>query len=1334
MMTPNSSEFKNPTQDVPSSTTEATKLINALTDFIPTYLSPSGLLAKEKDKSGKPGIYETVIESENFFLEHPKSFTNDESRIAFIINKLSGSSRKWGISLLVDNTIKNLSYEKFKKLLLENFDTVNDIKQKYMIIDKLFKLKQNQLGNAADYTIEFRRLALRLGWPDEVYIDLIGKGLLDKVREEYSKIDRPETLFDASNSIIAIDKKCYLESCLRNRNNNFKKRGFEYNKHNHFHKRNKKRKSDQDILSANYTPNISNKLFTTFTIQANNKEISTNILIDSGSARSFLCKNFINANKIPITGLTTSMNIQLPNGKSMLIKQTTKPVGLKFLDHSETFEFCVAPLQLQGINGILGRDWLSIHNPYINYKSNKIYFLEKNCLNHCPSCKGNKFVFHSNNLTASMLTEPLEPIIADNISEGDFYDHEICAAMPSVKNENEDSNLKIINQYYPDLKIAFEKKEADKLPPHREYDMSIDLIPGGQLFYGPIYSLTVKEMEALKTYLKENLEKGFIRKSTSPAGAPILFVKKRDGSLRLCVDYKRLNAITIRNSYPIPRLHDLIETFQGAEIFSRLDLRSAYNLIRIRQGHEYLTAFRTPLGHYEYLVIPFGLRNAPSVFQRFIQDIFSDIIGVYIQVYLDDIIIYSKNMETHIQHVRIVLTRLIKNGLFAKLQKCEFHVESTTFLGFTVSAKGLEMDKDKLNSILEWPRPTSQKELQSFLGLCNFYRKFIKNFANLMEPLRILLKKDTRFNWNNEADKAFINLKDSFRKNDILIFPNPEKEFIVETDASDYAIGCVLSQVSELDNLVHPVAFYSRSLKQAEVNYSIYDKELLAIISAFEVWRHHLEGAKFPVQVLTDHKNLLYLRKPQRLSQRQVRWSLFLSRFDFRISYRPGEMGGKPDALSRRPDYKKNFKVTDQPIVPAEVICCSTQENILTLFDAQKRDKFCQDSLNKIKDSSNKIKSSLFSLKEGILHFQNRIIVPSSLKSKLLNKFHDEPLSGHQGFNRTLERLSRHYWWPNMKKDILNYVRSCEICNKNKVRRHKPYGKIQPLPIPSKPWEIIGVDFIVQLPSSQDCTCIMVVADHLTKMVHLIPCSDVPTADLTAKLLLFNVFRYHGFPRLIISDHGSQFSSVFWTSLCSALRIKPRLATAHHQQTNGQVERANSVIEQYLRCYCSTAQNEWCYYLPFCEFAYNNSLHSSTGVTPFYANYGFHPQDTIDSPPILLKDSASSLTRNWNAHFEALKKHLKVAKEQFKKYGDNKNSNGPLLKVNDKVYLKRYYFTNELSKKLSSQFLGPFRILEVRERMNYRLELPENLHLHPVFHISQLEPFIERNPNLVNHQ
>jgi len=608
----------------------------------------------------------------SFFLHHPKSFEEEVSKSTFLVNKLSGTARKWALSLLVDGTLNSLGYKEFKTLLIKNFDGGDDRKQKYVLMDKLWALKQQQLGGVAEYTIEFRKISGRLGWPDEVCVDIIGKGLIDKVREEFDMQEKPRTLFEATNMIMAIDKKYYLESCIRNKrglfqkrnNKSFNKKKNELNKsENKFKIHNKrenkfkfnknlKNKNNNEVLSANYIPDKSTTMTTTFIISFNNKNIKINILIDSGLARSFLYKSFVNAHRIPIVGLSSPINVQLPNTKTMMIKQTSKPLKLKFMDHQEVYEFCIGNIQLSGISGILGRDWLSTHNPYIDYKRNRIFFLENYCAKHCPSCVGNKFQFKKQVISAAISEESrLVTKIPETVSTDIIYNLEsdICASIlntPVEDNPALEKTIEILKKYYSDLTEIFDERKAEKLPPHPPYDMTIDLVPGSQLYFGPKYSLTVKEMIALKEYIKENPLKGFIRKSKSPAGAPILFVVKKDGTLRLCIDYRRLNAVTVRNSYLIPRINDLLESFKGATIFSRLDLRSAYNLVRIKEGHEYLTAFRTPIGHYEYLVMPFGLRNAPFVFHRFIQDILSETFGIFVQVYLDDIIIYSKDLKS----------------------------------------------------------------------------------------------------------------------------------------------------------------------------------------------------------------------------------------------------------------------------------------------------------------------------------------------------------------------------------------------------------------------------------------------------------------------------------------------------------------------------------------------------------------------------------------------------------------------------------------------------------------------------------------------------------------
>jgi hypothetical protein len=393
---------------------------------------------------------------------------------------------------------------------------------------------------------------------------------------------------------------------------------------------------------------------------------------------------------------------------------------------------------------------------------------------------------------------------------------------------------KVVPSEYHDFADVFSKEEAKVMPPHRPYDHPIDLDPDTTPPHGPIYSMSENELVVLREYLDDMVSKGFIRSSNSPAGAPVLFVKKKDGSLRLCVDYRGLNKITKKNRYPLPLIGNLLDRLKSATVYSKIDLRAGYHNVRIASGHEWKTAFRTRYGSFEYLVMPFGLTNAPATFQYFMNDIFRDMVDICVVVYLDDILIYSENMEQHRQHVRKVLERLRQHNLHAKPEKCMFHASEAEFLGFMVSPAGVTMAENKTQAIQAWPAPTTVKEVQSFLGFANFYRRFIDNYSAITVPLTRLTRKDVPFVWSDICAQAFKELKAAFTRAPVLSHFNPDFPIVVETDASDYAIAGILSQISPVDGDIHPVAFHSRSLQQAELNYEIYDKELLAIFDAFK--------------------------------------------------------------------------------------------------------------------------------------------------------------------------------------------------------------------------------------------------------------------------------------------------------------------------------------------------------------------------------------------------------------------------------------------------------------------------------------------------------------------
>ena len=468
---------------------------------------------------------------------------------------------------------------------------------------------------------------------------------------------------------------------------------------------------------------------------------------------------------------------------------------------------------------------------------------------------------------------------------------------------------------------VFSTEEAGRLPSHQGNDHAIETTADPP--YGPLYNLSTKELEVLRTYLDDALAKGWIQHSTSPAGAPILFVPKKDGGLRLCVDYRGLNKVTVKNRHPLPLISETLDRLNGAKVFTKLDLKDAYHRIRIRKGDEWKTAFRTRYGHFEYMVMPFGLTNAPATFQAYINKALAGLLDEFCVVYLDDILIFSNSEEEHIDHVRQVLQRLRQFKLYANPKKCQFLIREVEFLGFIVSTEGVAMDKSRIDTIQNWPRPKTYHEVQVFLGFVNFFRRFIRYYSRLAAPLTGLLqgsvqgRKSGPLEWGEREEHAFRQLRDAFTEVPILRHFDPTKRTRIETDASDYAVAGILSQLQE-DGHWHPVAFWSRKMIAAERNYETHDKELLAIVMVFKQWRHYCEGSFYPIEVLTDHNNLKAFMGLKELNRRQARWAMKLSMFDFTIAHRTGK-SNPADAPSRRPDYEREKAALDKLLPTLQV-------------------------------------------------------------------------------------------------------------------------------------------------------------------------------------------------------------------------------------------------------------------------------------------------------------------------------------------------------------------------------------------------------------------------------
>ncbi len=456
---------------------------------------------------------------------------------------------------------------------------------------------------------------------------------------------------------------------------------------------------------------------------------------------------------------------------------------------------------------------------------------------------------------------------------------------------------------------VFSEELSDSLNTHDQVEHPIDLLPGRIPKSGPIYNMSHDELAAIREYLKSALEKKWIRPSSSQIGSPVLFVKKADGSLRLCVDYRGLNEVTIKNNYPLPLLSETLERFAHAKHFTKIDIRNAYHRIRVREGDEWKTAFRTRYGQFEYQVMPFGLANAPATFQAYVNKALKPYIDVFCVVYLDDVLVYSESEDLHWEHVRKVLRALLEYRLYAKLSKCAFNRSEVTFLGFVVNQRGIQMEQSRIDAITEWPEPESAKDILVFLGFAGFYRRFVKGFSQIAAPLTDLTKGGKKgearppFTFGEEARKAFETLKRVFTTAPILEHYNWEAALRMETDASKAGAGGVLSQMGK-DGQWHPIAFFSYKFKGAETRWDTHDKELYAIVLGFKNWRHYLQGSKHPIRVISDHNNLRYFMTTKELNAKQIRWAEKLAAFDFTIEYRKGKLN-PADAPSRRPDIVK---------------------------------------------------------------------------------------------------------------------------------------------------------------------------------------------------------------------------------------------------------------------------------------------------------------------------------------------------------------------------------------------------------------------------------------------
>ncbi len=909
-----------------------------------------------------------------------------------------------------------------------------------------------------------------------------------------------------------------------------------------------------------------------------------------------------------------------------------------------------------------------------------------------------------------------------------------------------DIKAKLSSKYHEFLDV-FDRAQSNKLFSHRFYDHKIELISDSTFSRCRVYRMSFAKLLKIKKYLNENLSKKFITSSQAFYFFLVLFALKANEDLRFCVNYRKLNVIFKRNRYSLPLIDEIIEKIVSRKHLTRLNIISAFNKLRMHLDSENYITFITALEAYKYKVLFFELTNESISFQQYMNDVLWNFLNDFCQVYLDDILIYSKTKKKHRDHVKLVLSRLREAELQMNIRKCEFDVEETVFLEVIVSELDLRMNLSKVTIIVSWITSINLKEIQSFVRFVNFYRRFIKNFSKLVKPFTQLTRKNTPFVWNDACVQAFDNLKKQVSSTSVLRHFDLKRQAILKIDASNYVKGEILSQYDD-EKVLHSMIFYSKSMIFAEINYHIYDKKLLVIIRCFEHWRPELKCTELLIQMFIDHQSLKIFMKNKQLSRRQANYLNILSKFNFQIIFRSGKMNTKVDALTRMPlanvsESAQRLEDRFQTILTLDRVDVLLVESKANLYQrvrmTNQTNELCDEyrqamNENKLKFHTTKLKNC--EIIDSVLFRKGLLWVFENMHTELLQEVHDQPSTSHSGNKRIIDLVQRFYYWSGHRATIRRYIRNCHACQRSKASRDSINELHHSLSISQKRWKDIAMNFITELSLSEGYNVICTIICRLTKERHYVSChwrDDGTSAEETVWIMLWNVYRLHDLLSSIVSDRGFQFISTMWKSLCKRLRITASLFTAYHPKIDGQTERVNQDVERELRIYCNYMQDDWVKWIPMMKFSDNFNTFSAISMTPFYFNKEFHPRMSFDSDTTDYETTRERLeARKADDIAIRMKELLSFGRQQLEKtkltieVQVNKHRRNVIYEVGDWVWLSfRNVKTTRLCKDLKDKQLGSYQIT-AKARVFYHLRLPASMkHLHPMFSPKLLRPYSE---------
>ena len=871
----------------------------------------------------------------------------------------------------------------------------------------------------------------------------------------------------------------------------------------------------------------------------------------------------------------------------------------------------------------------------------------------------------------------------------------------------------------------------------------------------PYRRVPPSQLQEVRQHLEKLMRMGVITESTSSYASPIVVVRKKNGNIRLCCDYRALNAKTVKDAHALPRIEESLDALGGAKWFTSLDLRAAYNQVGVHADDRHKTAFTTPFGLYEWTRVAFGLTSAPATFQRLMTQIYREDLFHILLCYLDDLLIFATDIRGHLDRLDLVLAKLRKYGLKLELPKCKFLQREVAYLGHTVSAEGIATDPGKISAVKDWPVPETLVDLQKYVGFCSYYRRFVPKFTQRAKPLHRLITtinqassgrrgaaKKTKLGalWDAECQHAFEDLRNCLVTAPVLGYPDYSRPFILETDACERGLGAVLSQ-RQPDGRVRVIAYASRGLRKGEsnkANYSAKKIELLALKWAVtEKFRDYLIGTHFTV--MTDNSPLAYLMKTKRLSALEQRWANALGIFDFDIQYRTGKSNVGADIMSRMSHPEDDVLNEDdvsscldeaagttqlppalraevaemelERVDPVTVAAMSAGEESRqaialpkipaeNMIEMQRRDTVIgrlihYRTLNRRPNRDERIQESNPALlllkqwdrivsKDGVLYRRimdkhggpiHQLLLPGLLQEEVLEDLHDN--AGHQGAERTESLVRTRCYWPQMHRDITDYVKNCERCTVAKLPYFKvrtPLGRLEA----TKPLEVVAVDFTLLEPSSDGRENVLIITDVFTKFAVAVPTRN-QKAETVAKVLVNEWFTKYGVPLRIHSDQGRNFESEVIRRLCTMYGITKSRTTPYHPEGNAVCERLNRTLHGMLKALPATKKRRWAEHLPEVVHAYNTTIHSSTGLTPFYLMFGRSCRRNIDVVLGLDRDGSGNIpSGGWPAqHQQRLREAYELAKTQLdreagkrKRFYD-KGAKEHELQPGDLVYTRR---------------------------------------------------------------